>query len=43
VIGWHSFTVWQCETKKLDDLAEALAAFLDGKNPDRHAGAKLLA
>jgi DNA mismatch endonuclease (patch repair protein) len=42
-MGWTVFTVWQCETKKIDALAGSLVAFLDGKNFDRHRGAKLLA
>jgi DNA mismatch endonuclease (patch repair protein) len=28
-IGWAAFTVWQCQTKKLDELAAVLADFLD--------------
>jgi DNA mismatch endonuclease (patch repair protein) len=37
-IGWQSFTVWQCQTRKLGELADVLAAFLGTKNPDRHIG-----
>ena len=32
-MGWSTFTVWQCQTKKLGELAEVLADFLDDKNP----------
>jgi DNA mismatch endonuclease (patch repair protein) len=37
-IGWTAFTVWQCQTRKLDELAGTLIAFLDGENSDRHFG-----
>lgn len=42
VMGWTAFTVWQCQTKKLDELAGTLVAFLDGENSDRHFGAASL-
>lgn len=35
-LGWRVFTVWQCHTKKLGELAKVLTAFLDEENPDRH-------
>ncbi len=32
-MGWATLTVWQCQTKHLDDLTGSLVAFLDGKIP----------
>ena len=41
-MGWTILIVWQCQTKKLDELTADLVDFLDGENPDRHRGAKAL-
>ncbi len=42
-IGWKTLTVWQCQIKQIDELADVLIAFLAEENPDRHGVAKLLA
>ena len=41
-MGWSALTVWQCQTKTLDALTDDLLGFLDGKNPDRHPGARVV-
>jgi DNA mismatch endonuclease (patch repair protein) len=40
--GCAVLTIWQCQTKTLDTLADELVIFLDGKESDRHLAAKLL-
>jgi DNA mismatch endonuclease (patch repair protein) len=37
-IGWTALTVWQCQARKLDEVARLLVVFLDGENSDRHCG-----